>query len=347
VHRTTPKFKESSWAVLFIAMHFPPFIQNDVKFLEKEYAVRCFRYVPSRKILPNLWQQIRLLNWLPFRMQKVKAIYVWFADYHAFLPVLFSKILRKKSIVVLAGYDVTSIPRLNYGVFSNPIRSFCAAFAIRNADILAPVAGALIDSARKRVPEIRGRIVPIPFGFDPSQWYCDTPKEDMVLTVSIADDETRIQIKGVDFLMEVARRLPEVSFVVVGVCKRTQTLLDAPSNVRFFERILHSELRRYYSRAKVYAQFSLSEGMPNVVCEAMLCECIPVGTKTGGIPEIIGDAGYLISDRILSSVVCAIRSALKAPRNMREKARDRVVTHFSEQNRYRALVGIIEGSVDQ
>jgi glycosyltransferase involved in cell wall biosynthesis len=338
------KIRRRASSVLFISMIYPDFIRRDIGILEREYCIRPFRYKPSHRLAPNLWQQMRLLAWLALRMPGAKAVWIWFADYHAFLPVLFSKIMRKKSVTVLAGYDVTYIPELKYGVFSNPIRSFFAAFAIRNASVLAPVAEALVGKARQHVSGIRGRIVPVPFGFDSTEWYCDTPKQKGVLTVSIADDAARLKIKGVDFLVDVARMLPEVPFTVIGVHERVGALLHAPSNVKFIGRIPRSELRAYYSVAKVYAQLSLSEGMPNVVCEAMLSECIPVGTKIGGIPEIIGDSGYLVSNHALSEAVRAVRSAIRAPRNLGLKARRRVMKRFSEQNRHRALVGIIEGS---
>jgi glycosyltransferase involved in cell wall biosynthesis len=47
----------------------------------------------------------------------------------------------------------------------------------------------------------------------------------------------------------------------------------------------------------VYAQFSITEGLPNVVCEAMLAGCIPVGSNVGGIPELIETTGILINER--------------------------------------------------
>jgi len=37
------------------------------------------------------------------------------------------------------------------------------------------------------------------------------------------------------------------------------------------------------------------ERLPNALhCEAMLCECVPVGTRYCGIPTAIGDTGLYV-----------------------------------------------------
>ncbi|MDM7926580.1 MAG: glycosyltransferase family 4 protein [bacterium] len=324
-----PKSAETDRTLLFVAMGTPSFIREDLDLLRRHFRVRTFLYRPSRRVLPNVWQQMRLLAWLAVNPPRSRTVIVWFADYHAFLPVLFSRLCGGKSVVMLAGYDVTRIPELNYGVFSNPIRSACARFAIGRADILAPVARALIDKARLHVPAIRGRIVHVPFGFDASQWFRDTPKENLVLTVGFADDRTRIRIKGLDLFVRAAERLPAVRFAVIGLGPDARRMLKAPPNVQLFGGLPRSELRQFYSRARVYAQLSLSEGMPNAVCEAMLCECVPVGTAAGGIPETIGDAGFILAGRDADAAAEAIRKALKSPASAGRKARQRVADHFS------------------
>jgi glycosyltransferase involved in cell wall biosynthesis len=341
-NRKRTPVRERDRKVLFVTMGFSSFIQNDIEILQKRCSVRIFHYPPSKKLVPNLWRQLRLVFWLCFRMPCAEAVFVWFADYHAFLPVLFSRLSGRKSIVFMAGYDATRIPELNYGVFSNPVRSACARFAIGHADVVAPVATALIAKARSHVPNIRGRIVRVPFGFDAAEWFCDTPKENLVLTVGIADDETRIRIKGLDLFVKAAGLLPQYRFVAVGVGDRARGLLNAPPNVQFLGRVPHSELRGHYSRAKVYAQLSLSEGMPNAACEAMLCECVPVGTKAGGIPETIGGAGFVLKRRDVEEAVRMIKKAMNLPSVMGQNARNRIINLYSVRNRYVALFSLLQ-----
>jgi glycosyltransferase involved in cell wall biosynthesis len=321
--------------LLFVTMAFPSFIREDLELLSGRFRVRTFLYRPSRNLLPNAWRQIRLALWLAARIRRADAVVVWFADYHAPLPVWFGRRCGKRSVIVLAGYDVARIPELKYGVFSNPVRSFCARYAIRNASVLAPVTPSLAEKAERRTGPVRGRIVPIPFGFDASAWTRTeaSPKENEVLTVGFAESETRIRIKGMDLLVEAAWLLPSVPFTVVGVSAEAVRALHPPPNVRWVEKLPRENLRSYYSRAKVYAQLSVSEGMPNVLCEAMLCECVPVGTAVGGIPDVIGDCGFLVRTRTPEAAAEAIRWALAAPPELGLSARRRIVENFTPERR--------------
>jgi len=48
---------------------------------------------------------------------KNDLIFVWFADWPAFLAILFTKLFRKKIVVVVGGYDTACVPEIDYGIF--------------------------------------------------------------------------------------------------------------------------------------------------------------------------------------------------------------------------------------
>ena len=50
------------------------------------------------------------------------------------------------------------------------------------------------------------------------------------------------------------------------------------------------------SISEYYLQLSMAE-VSNSLCEAMICECIPIGDKRFSIPEIIGKHGLYIDRR--------------------------------------------------
>lgn len=327
--------------VLFIHQGFSTFIKKDYDLLKKHFEILDFYYPPSKKFGASFQNQFKLFLWLLTHINKANTIFVWFADYHSLLPILFSKIYGKKSLLVVAGYDVAAIPELNYGSFSKPIRAFFAAYAIKYSNFLLPVDQSLAILAKERVKNIKGKIAVIPFGFDASYWFSNSQKEKTVLTVAMIDNFQRIKIKGIDFFTRVAAKLPDYHFMLIGITDHAQKLLDCPNNVELIGKLPLDQLREYYSRAKVYAQFSLSEGLPNVICEAMLCECIPVGSGVGGIPTSIGDCGFILEERDVDKAVELVRKAMNAPASLAKKARQRIIEFFTPEQREEKICALI------
>jgi glycosyltransferase involved in cell wall biosynthesis len=98
----------------------------------------------------------------------------------------------------------------------------------------------------------------------------------------------------------------------------------------------------HYQRAKVYCQPSYTEGLPNSLCEAMLCGCIPVGTRAGGIPTAIGETGYIVEYRDQTGLVDAVRLALAAPVEKGRAARARIAAEFTRERREQSLCRVID-----
>lgn len=334
--------KSKSSVVLFIYPHFSSFVKCDYQILKAHFEVNCFHYHTSKKLLPNLVSQLKLFYWLVKNIKTARVVYVWFADYHSLLPVFFSKLFKRKSIIVLGGYEVTYLPEIKYGSFSNPIRSFFTSYSLKYANLICPVDGSLSTEMFQRVKKIRGQIIVNHTGYDPDQWFCDREKERVILTVATCHTMQRVRLKGIDFFCTVASHLPEYNFCIVGLQKKLLKEITIPENVIVYDKMERNELREFYARAKVYAQFSLREGLPNAVCEAMLCECIPVGSKVNGIPTAIGDCGFLIEGQNLTQAIQAIKQALHSPPSLGKKARNRIKENFTIQNREAVLIQIMK-----
>ncbi|MCR4318158.1 MAG: glycosyltransferase family 4 protein [Planctomycetes bacterium] len=79
---------------------------------------------------------------------------------------------------------------------------------------------------------------------------------------------------------------------------------------------------------------SLYESYGMVIAEAMACGLPVIGSRVGGIPELIDDrvTGYLVDSRSPAQIADAIRNVMKSDdhfRSMGAKGRERVVSHFS------------------
>jgi glycosyltransferase involved in cell wall biosynthesis len=67
-------------------------------------------------------------------------------------------------------------------------------------------------------------------------------------------------------------------------------------NVEFLGRVQHQQLTQYYAQADILVNPSLSESFGMALVEAMERGIPVIGTKIGGMPEIIvpGETGFLV-----------------------------------------------------
>ena len=285
---------------------------------------------------------------LPFLIFKIlKGVlwsditFSWFAARHAFYAVRFSKMLGKRSIVIVGGYEVANVPEINYGLMRFPKSARKVKYVLENADRVLTVDDSLkleaIDNAR-----VDGKnIITVPTGYDSNKWKFDGEKEDFVITACIGNSWNRARLKGLDTFVKLAKFLPDVKFLMFGIrgdaLKKLQDI--APSNVEFIDPLSQNELMLYYQKAKVYCQLSMREGLPNALCEAMLCECVPVGTERGGIPTAIGDTGFYVPYGDPKATAGAIKEALRSKKG--KEARERIKKMFPIERREKEIVDII------
>ena len=152
----------------------------------------------------------------------------------------------------------------------------------------------------------------------------------------------RRTIKGLDLFIQLAYLLPDYEFMIVG-CSKTH-LGAVPSNLVVIERAQSEDLIRYYSGASFYVQLSMSEGFPNALCEAMLCECVPIVSAVGAMPEIVGETGFILKEKSESKAVQLLNDAYTSGSYLEKSkyARNRIETLYTESKRKSALSALIQ-----
>ena len=142
-------------------------------------------------------------------------------------------------------------------------------------------------------------------------------------------------------LIDAAWKMPDTNFIVVGIDPHIDLNLYPPLNMKLYPLAARRELLPLYQQAKIYCQSSRYEGLSNALCEAMLCECIPVATAVGGTSTAVGTKGILVLPAQVDSLVHGLRRALQTNDPIGKRARLRIVSLFPNQKREAELLHII------
>jgi glycosyltransferase involved in cell wall biosynthesis len=186
----------------------------------------------------------------------------------------------------------------------------------------------------------------VPNGIETGRFYRDpsfVKKGNRVLTVGTMSARADFLNKGFDLFTEMARRNPDLDCVLVGIKKsflpwiEEQYRISSVPNLRLIFYFCPDDiLLEQYNEAKVFVQASITEGMPNTLSEAMLCECIPVGSRVNGIPDAMGGNGVIVTRRDITELETAVRTALAMDTGT--KARLYAESAFTREKREEQLI---------
>lgn len=342
--------------ILFIYTHLQTFVKKDIDLLSEFYTVKQLQFVLKKSFLSFFYYQIKGFLRLILQTPKQDILYIWFCDYHAFWAVFIAKVFRKKSVIVSGGFDAVSIPELHYGLFiKNNLRVKLARWAYYNCDKIIVVDRSLKEGNNTYcplknttgilhfVPKIKDKFEVVPTGYSPQKWHI-AKKKKQVMSVALIKNKRVFKLKGIDLFLEAAKQMPQTPFILVGLQDKAliPSHLQNLPNLTISPIVPQDTLISLYAESKVYCQFSLSEGLPNVLCEAMMSGCIPVGSNVNGIPVAIGDTGYILKKKNISQAVSLIKQALHDDDDEKGTfARDRILAQFSEKNRKNLLCQIL------
>jgi glycosyltransferase involved in cell wall biosynthesis len=317
--------------LLFIKSRRASFIELDQELLAERYEVTAI-YQPGRYANP-----LKILR----AVRGADVIVGWWASWHTFLPFTVAWLLRKPSLLIVGGFDTAAEPEYGYGYQLGGPRKYLSRFTMRRARVLMTNS----EYSRQEVERNCGipaeRVAVLYHGI-PDEAPPATQKQQLVLTVGIVD-ATNLERKGLRPFAQAAALLPEVEFVLAGPLAGDageRLAAGAPTNLRISGWLEHQELQDLYARAAVYVQASKHEGFGVSVAEAMLARCVPVVTTAGALPEVVGDAGVILSDPEPATVAAGIREALT--RTPGEAARARVLERFSVERRRQGLHRLID-----
>lgn len=251
-----------------------------------------------------------------WNIRKNDIIWNWTADYPMLPVILAAKLFGKKTVVHIDGYEVHNDPEVGYGIQGRKVRGWIARWILKHVDTVVTQSTDYQKRILRVVPEAHVMVKDEAICIDVHV----TEKSRSVLT-AYCSYKNSDKIKGVDTFQQASYLIPDVPFYIIK---------DQP----------HRKLVEYMERSKVYCQLSFTEQFGFTVLEAMANGCIPVVTRRGSLPEIVGDTGITVAWNDHHATARAIVKALSMDGN---KARERAAEYTMER-KVESLRRIIDDS---
>jgi glycosyltransferase involved in cell wall biosynthesis len=192
------------------------------------------------------------------------------------------------------------------------------------------------------------------YGIDPDL-YVPTPRVPHGETFIIGYIGRIIMPKGLGVLMEALSQLPETHRLrLVGTgpdvetLRRLATERGVAERVTFAPPVPASEVPRELSGMDVLVLPSLSrpnwtEQFGRVLIEAMACEVPVVGSDSGEIPRVIGDAGLIVPEGDAAALRTALLRLSNRPgerADLARRGRERLLANFPQEQVALKIVGV-------
>jgi hypothetical protein len=246
------------------------------------------------------------------------------ADLHAVVAMEIANIYRKKTIVVVEGYEIMNEIEVGYGLqYQGGVRAKLSKWVLRSAYALLSYTfcyWSRLDKLTKRpIHKIGGYTNPYK-----SDGLTTTLLKDptVVLTIGDATQDT-YRNTGIPLYNMLSVQNPSLKFYVIG--KKDPVIEAMYGDVKYLGELTHDAIIDWLAQASVYCQFSAASNFDLNVIMAIQNECIPVYSACDGSDELIGACGYRCNH---NDAYDANRQLIYAIVNDNKEERKRIATRY-------------------
>jgi glycosyltransferase involved in cell wall biosynthesis len=303
---------------------------------------------PLTRILNYTWTQTRI-SWKVMRLRRNVDLWVFFIGGEGLaLPVITAKLLRKGIVIASAGsgVKVAQVQRDPFTAAVSFLRSIT--YSLSNRIIL--YSPNLIKEWN--LEKYRHKISIAPKNFlDFDKFKVQKPlnkRDNLVGYIGRLNSEKGI-LNFLEAIPKVVATRDKVSFLIGGA-GQFQLQVEEYTNklskkVKFVGWIPHDDLPHYLNELKLLVLPSYTEGLPNIMLEAMACDTPVLATPVGAIPDVIrsGETGFIMEGNSTECIAKNIVRALNHP-NLEQIAGDaralveREFTFEKAVDRYREIL---------
>lgn len=307
----------------------------------KIQTYRILYHKKTTNVLTRIARYIRMqarISWVLAKLSKNIDLCIFFMEAGALLPILTAKLLRKKVVSVLPSSIIRMSPRKES---LSLVLVYLQTISYVLSDRIILYSKNLIKEWNLEKYKDKILIAHEHFldfnGFKLKKEI--TAREKLVGYIGRLSREKGV-LNFVKAIPEILKERPDLEFLIGGVGRlqdKIERHLDRNNlngKVKHVGWIPHDELPNYLNELKVIVLPSYTEGLPNIVLEAMACGTPVLATPIGAISEITrdGETVFLLQSNDPRHIADRIVELLDKPELLERvggKARKWVVENFS------------------
>ena len=285
-------------------------------------------YGVGRRPKPNTFG--RVMKYIPtqlsisYKLARVSAntnLWIFFIGGPALLlPILSAKLFGKKVVLACAGSDIESI-RAQDKVLSKPVE-LLVKLGLTLSDEIIIYSPNLIKEWN--LEKYRNKIsIAHKHFLDFSKFKVGKPlekRDNLIGYIGRLSEEKGI-LSFMEAIPKALEREDSVEILIGGdgqlrgKVERYLNEQNLNNKVKFVGWIPHDELPKYLNELKLLVLPSYTEGLPNIMLEAMACGTPVLATPVGAVPDVIkdGETGFIMEDNLPETIAQGISRALNCP----------------------------------
>jgi len=312
------------------------FFKQDLRFHVEGWVYRNQNNLLVSRLFRYIWIQFLIAYRIILHRKHVDLWIFFFGGYRLHVPIIVAKLFKKKVVLLLADSGGKHTGASRYPTFSRS--QILVNYPYKSADKIVIYSSRLIslwglESYRKKI-------------FIAHEHYLNF--ELFRKTTEFRDRQLVIGFFGrfssekgirnfIEALPAVRGMYPDISIIIGGdgpLGDELKILLDTErltGHVHLTGWIAHDDLPGYLNRLRLLVVPSYTEGLPNIVLEAMACGTPVLATPVGAIPDIIteDETGFIMETNSPSCITENIIRVITSPRLERIAENGRV---FVQEN---------------
>ncbi|MBI3160213.1 MAG: glycosyltransferase family 4 protein [Chloroflexi bacterium] len=302
------------------------------------------------QILKIIYIQVRMSAEIASRRRDADVV-LCYLGYHFLIPAVIAKALGLK--LISGAWGVSDNAIRNYGKVSGLALKFGLDFVYLISDLIIVQSIAIAEHPFLRRWKSKMRLGAQFFGNE-NQFPTRVPvdKRDKVVGFvgRLSPEKGIVEFaKAIPLIVKVERGA-RFEIIGRGTCEEEVRALTAEPDVKDYVtlhgQVANRELADYYNRIRLLVIPSFSEGLPNVLLEAISTGTPVLATPVGAIPEILeeGVTGFILKANSPSEIARRILELLGEPEQLRmvtHKARttlDEKYSFAAALERFRAIL---------